>query len=710
VSGIITSDTTWSAANSPYIVTGNILVQEGVTLTIEPGVMIKFEGEYYIRIIGNLSAEGTAASIITFTSNNENIVWERIEIKDSNNSVLRFCKIEQAVVGISLINSTVTVEDCIVSDNGTIDSSRYYYTSNSAFSTTGAGIMIGSGNSIINRNIIRDNIGLNYTGGIAVSLWSGSADVTNNLIYRNGAGGKSGYGGGIEVDKGSPKISHNTIIGNYSHGIFTYRYGTPVVEYNNIFDNKGYDFKNYEAYATDINAASNWWGTTEASLIDQHIYDFYDDYYQGKVTCTPIASSPFENTAPTQPGQPTHSDTSANPGYDDDTSLEFSWKASIDDVGIDHYNIYASIDGGDGGAYSLIGTATINSSTLSAVDGHNYSVQVEAIDTSGKIGERSPKSAVIICDTTPSSIQTISSSTHPDENTWYSNNDPAFSWTVSSDLSGIAGYSYELNQEQPSTPNQTIDSTEATASYTDVADGIWYFHVRAKDNAGNWEQTAHYRVMIDTTTPNTIIDVGASGAIYQDNVTFTWHGEDNQTQQKDLEYSYRLSGPGYDNTWSAWTSNTSKTYTNLKNGDYTFQVKSRDKAGHEDNQTPAESSFTIKVVSNTWYFAEGNTMEGFDEFLCIQNPNPTTANVTIDYMPEGVTPLATRNIQVPASSRKTIHVNKYDVNTDPGGAGQGFGGLSCKVESDIPIVAERPMYFNLGAWIGGHNVMGYSVP
>ena len=42
VSGLISKNTSWILANSPYIVTGNILVNNGVTLNIEPGVTVKF--------------------------------------------------------------------------------------------------------------------------------------------------------------------------------------------------------------------------------------------------------------------------------------------------------------------------------------------------------------------------------------------------------------------------------------------------------------------------------------------------------------------------------------------------------------------------------------------------------------------------------------------------------------------------------------------
>ena len=41
VSGALYSNTTWTAANSPYIVTANVIVFDGVQLTIEPGVTVK---------------------------------------------------------------------------------------------------------------------------------------------------------------------------------------------------------------------------------------------------------------------------------------------------------------------------------------------------------------------------------------------------------------------------------------------------------------------------------------------------------------------------------------------------------------------------------------------------------------------------------------------------------------------------------------------
>ena len=68
VGGPIIADTTWAFTNSPYIVTADVQVSAGVTLTIEPGVLVKFGRGRLLQVDGTLIARGTPDRSIIFSS------------------------------------------------------------------------------------------------------------------------------------------------------------------------------------------------------------------------------------------------------------------------------------------------------------------------------------------------------------------------------------------------------------------------------------------------------------------------------------------------------------------------------------------------------------------------------------------------------------------------------------------------------------------
>lgn len=115
------------------------------------------------------------------------------------------------------------------------------------------------------------------------------------------------------------------------------------------------------------------------------------------------------------------------------------------------------------------------------------------------------------------------------------------------------------------------------------------------------------------------------------------------------------------------------------------------------------NSTGVSSAEDSWYFAEGTTQSGFQEWLCLMNPAGRTVNATVRYLGDsGVIKTDTRALG--PNSRTTL-----DVSTEVGSDRD----VSMHVTADGPIVAERPMYFQYVPpgpgqqfWGGGHDTTG----
>lgn len=68
IGGLYNANTTFTTANSPYVMTSAVQIPAGVTLTIQPGVKIMYAGAYEIFVKGSIVANGSSVQPITFTS------------------------------------------------------------------------------------------------------------------------------------------------------------------------------------------------------------------------------------------------------------------------------------------------------------------------------------------------------------------------------------------------------------------------------------------------------------------------------------------------------------------------------------------------------------------------------------------------------------------------------------------------------------------
>ncbi len=257
IEGTITHDTDWTLVDSPFIVSNNVTVNPGVTLTVEPGVQVRFGDNFWITVNGKIIADGTDDRKILFTSDNLNASvgsWGTILISGTQQSSITHCIIEYGTNGITLEGGSLNLQNNLVRSNQN-------------------GIMVNGGSIIVENNEITNNTlnGINIAGGSQVT-------VENNVISSNGDGVV--LAGDLT---GNINIMQNSILLNGQSGIFldAYAYYNTVIFQNNVSSNtNGFLVgTNASTYITHNYISNNTDGILYENGIghEAHFNDIYDN-------------------------------------------------------------------------------------------------------------------------------------------------------------------------------------------------------------------------------------------------------------------------------------------------------------------------------------------------------------------------------------------------------------------------------------------------
>ncbi|MEA2972636.1 MAG: hypothetical protein QOG82_1094, partial [Actinomycetota bacterium] len=78
----ISTDTTWNLAGSPYVVSGDVTVSAAATLSIDPGVVVQFDGDFGIEVApgATLASNGTAGQPVSITAFDPATSWNTIQV------------------------------------------------------------------------------------------------------------------------------------------------------------------------------------------------------------------------------------------------------------------------------------------------------------------------------------------------------------------------------------------------------------------------------------------------------------------------------------------------------------------------------------------------------------------------------------------------------------------------------------------------------
>ncbi len=176
----INEDTTLTKEDGPYVINSSVTIADGVTLTIEPGTIMKFGNGAALIIRGDLNFSGTEENPVVFTSiyddhyggdtNGDGNAttpdagdWQGIQFYDDDgNSILQYAKIQYASQSIYIKNSSPIISYIQITKSAT--EGIYVYSGSPEFS----------------------NLLIEESGNYGIYVYGGTSNIQDSSFSANG--------------------------------------------------------------------------------------------------------------------------------------------------------------------------------------------------------------------------------------------------------------------------------------------------------------------------------------------------------------------------------------------------------------------------------------------------------------------------------------------------------------------------------------------
>jgi parallel beta-helix repeat protein len=516
--GKISSDMTWTKTGSPYIA-GSIDIDANATLTVEPGVVIKFVEGGGLYVSGELHASGTSTEPIYFTDLRDDAVggdtngdgvatspapgwWGAIYIGDGGTATLDHAVVRYGgdLYDANIYNNcdygfcsgSVSITNSFISDS----SVHGIYLNKTSDQTISGNIIIRNGNrgiylgnvgtTVLTNNIIAGNTdgGVYYQSSGLYPPGSGAIDIINNTITSNASDNNAGI---AFWNFGGPTINfyNNIIWGNTASNGIELRVGggATVKGYNNDFD-PGRMSGTFTNSGTNIYADPMF---VDAAKSDYHLSSSSPCINSGSNSSPSLPAADFEG---------------------DNRIIE-----SVVDIGADEYTVFpntlitgmpSDLSNANSATFTFVSTKQ-NSTFVCSLDSSEsaafapctspkeytslpHGTHTFYVKSTAPAGYSDPTPAIYTwtIDTTGPNPPVVNG-TSPTKNTR-----PAWTWT--SGGVGNGRYRYKLDNSDLTTGAIETMATSYSPALA-LTEGGHTLYVQERDDAGNWSASGSKTIL-----------------------------------------------------------------------------------------------------------------------------------------------------------------------------------------------------------------------